>query len=392
MGIYKESPVELYKDSRFNIFSFLLITLISYLVMTVFPFAELRAILVYILLPIFFYMTFVKKVNIDVFSLHLLFTFFLMICYKLLQYLFIEDPIDLMVYEISFLVIFIMLTFYALSDLAVVKIRNTYAKSLAFFIIYLLFFVSYQDWSLTRISGIFSNPNITAHTAVMVFPFAMLFLKKKSMLLLYFILLALLLATASRSSLLAVLCMSIAFIACKTRPFNNSCLIMLAVLCSLTLFSWHAADLISESAELVSKALDSHSRVFYTDDNGRDNLKEIAWQRFNNSPYFGVGSQLSKIKIGDEDFSVHNGYIELLLRYGLLGIIFLVTLFLQLFTAIMKQSNFYKTVSFVSLTGLLSLGTSSSIFFVLNYYFIWSFILILYCYRTSKHEQNDIAA
>lgn len=53
-----------------------------------------------------------------------------MICYKLLQYLFIEDPIDLMVYEISFLVIFIMLTFYALSDLAVVKIRNTYAKSL----------------------------------------------------------------------------------------------------------------------------------------------------------------------------------------------------------------------------------------------------------------------
>ena len=81
MGIYKESPVELYKDSRFNIFSFLLITLISYLVMTVFPFAELRAILVYILLPIFFYITFVKKVNIDVFSLHLLFTFFLMICY-----------------------------------------------------------------------------------------------------------------------------------------------------------------------------------------------------------------------------------------------------------------------------------------------------------------------
>ena len=72
--------------------------------------------------------------------------------------------------------------------------------------------------------------------------------------------------------------------------------------------------------------------------------------------------------------------------------IFLVTLFLQLFTAIMKQSNFYKTISFVSLTGLLSLGTSSSIFFVLNYYFIWSFILILYCYRTSKHEQNDIAA
>lgn len=367
----------------FGVLPFLLITLVFYLIITIFSNPILRAFLVYSSVFIFFLAAVFSFKKLKLRVLGIFATLFFICIYKLIQFFYVDDDFHLIVNEMLMLFALFSVIFYASNIDSISYLKNYNIRFFLILIIVFSFFISYKDWSLTRISGIFSNPNLTAHTAVVLFPFVLLFLNKRHVFFIFLLLVLLLVLTASRSAILALMCMSIAyFILYRYRVLGFFKVFLLVI--ALTLFSWFAVDLLSSFMEDFSAYFVSESRVFYTGYNGREILKQIGWDRFLSNPYFGVGSSLSKVYVDGQVLGMHNSFLDLLLRYGVFGTLLLAFLFLQILSIACDQNNGYRVASIVSLVGILSLATNSSVFLVLNYYFFWSLVLVFYGYNSSS--------
>ncbi|MDC1324771.1 O-antigen ligase family protein [Flavobacteriaceae bacterium] len=248
-----------------------------------------------------------------------------------------------------------------------------------------LFFIS-PTISLVslRYSGVFFNPNFTAHTTLMVFPLILLGLNNRNKFLASFIVLALIIFLGSRSSLLAFLLgIIVLFISIKIKK-GLSFLASLILLSLVLYVSWNALDLTANFTEYLAFIFNEKSHLLYEGSNGRDEIFEVSVKKWRESPYFGVGFGDAKIDIGKGiEFSSHNSLYELLLKTGMFGAIFWFLLFVVIIYKISKSSNQWtKSLALMSAAIILSLGTSSSVFFVFNYF--WFYFLIIFIISQSK--------
>jgi len=235
-----------------------------------------------------------------------------------------------------------------------------------------------------RYSGVLYNPNITAHTALNIFPLILLGLNKRKMLLALFIVLSLVIFLGSRSSFMAFfLGIFVLFISMKFKNGLNFTF-SLILITIVVYVSWNAIDLAANVTEYLAFIFNEKSHLLYEGSNGRDKIFELSLKKWEESPYFGVGFGNAKIDTGKGiEFSSHNSLYELLLKTGIFGVILWFFLFLVIIYKISKSSNkWIKSIALMSVTIILSLSTSSSVFFVFNYY--WFYFLIIFVISQSK--------
>lgn len=257
--------------------------------------------------------------------------------------------------------------------------ENQYTNLSKFLLFLLPFFcVSFMSWTETRQAGLFMNPNITGHLAVMLLPFTLLGLKSKKFVILAIgIAFVVALITASRSTLMALLLSCGGYVFVNMYPKVKFPIVFILVSFT-TLLSLYAVDfavwLLTDVFHLVGKY---DSRFLYLGYNGRDILMEQALDRFSSQPILGLGFDGAKFEIDGHTLGTHNGLLDLLLRLGYAG----TTLFALFSILLVKIASGlkppFKAASIMALIAIFSLATNSSTFFVFNYLFLYVLILIL---------------
>ena len=244
------------------------------------------------------------------------------------------------------------------------------------FIGLLLLLINPVNWGGNeRLAGLLTNPNATAHTAMFFFPFALLGAhnsKRKIFLILF--LLVMMVLTGSRSGLLALLlsaCFVLFFFRKKLSLLSSILLLVVAYFISL-----YAVDILLWF--LDSFSFHSSSRIFYSGYNGRDILFEIAQLKISESPLIGHGSAASKVELAtDNVLGVHNGFYELAVRFGYIGLTIKLILLLAMLYNISNIRRYdYKNIFIVMMIIFVSLSTNSSIYMSFNFYFFY--IILLY--------------
>lgn len=257
--------------------------------------------------------------------------------------------------------------------------ENQYTNLSKFLLFLLPFFcVSFMSWTETRQAGLFMNPNITGHLAVMLLPFTLLGLKSKKFIILAIgIAFVVALITASRSTLMALLLSCGGYVFVNMYPKVKFPIVFILVSFT-TLLSLYAVDfavwLLTDVFHLVGKY---DSRFLYLGYNGRDILMEQALERFSSQPILGLGFGGAKFEIDGHTLGTHNGLLDLLLRLGYAG----TTLFALFSILLVKIASGlkppFKAASIMALIAIFSLATNSSTFLVFNYLFLYVLILIL---------------
>lgn len=373
-----------------SINAFVLSSILVIFIVSFSEFAFLRAPLIVVQFLLFYMLVLYKHKKV-VINNSLIFVF-LLIAYVLIQGL---------IFQSSFITLFqsgAMVAFlFFISQIALIEGKNFYYqqqyKTLAKTLLILLpfFLISFNQWSPFRQPGLFRNPNITSHLAVMILPFVLLGLsQRKYKYLAIVIVLAVLLVTASRSATLAFALSLLAY-AVITRLPKTGFPGLFLLLGSILLASIYSVDIATwvsgRFTELVSS---SDSRLLDTGYNARDVLLEISVNRFKEQPVLGVGFDGTKIILDGHELGTHNGLVETLLKLGLIGTSIFTAFFLYLVWMTSKHNSIFKPVTAMSFAAILSLSTNSSTFLVLNYLFIYSVLLAYLGY--SVRNANGLKA
>lgn len=252
------------------------------------------------------------------------------------------------------------------------------------------FLISIDIWSESRMSGLFMNPNITAHMAVMLMPFILLGIEsKKAKIFAILVAYVVILVTASRSGLMALTFGLAGFFFVSIFKKSNFFVIFSLVLGSM-LVSLFAVDIFVYLLSILPQVHESDSHLLYTGYNGRDILMELALERYRSQPWFGLGFDGAKFDIhGDgSELGTHNGLLDLLLRVGIIGsaLFFIYSVHLTYLTS--KNNNIVKPAATMALISIFSLSTNSSTFFVFNYLFLYTIILVYSGYEIEKKHKN----
>ncbi|WP_446089707.1 O-antigen ligase family protein [Acinetobacter sp. 1124_18A] len=227
------------------------------------------------------------------------------------------------------------------------------------------------------------NPNITAHMAVMLLPFIMLGIRTfKFRLLAVLIALAISIVTASRSATMA-LALSVGVFALFSFFPRLRFVSVLIVVLAATLISAYGVDIVS--AVIAKYSITGDSRLLYTGYNSRDILMQIAVERFKGQPWFGLGFDGAKFELDGHELGTHNGLLDLLLRFGIIGTSIFAIFMLYLGFMVSRQKKPFKPVSAMALVAIMSLSTNSSTFFVFNYLFLYVVVLIYVGYFNRKN-------
>ncbi|MDB9955031.1 O-antigen ligase family protein [Flavobacteriaceae bacterium] len=267
------------------------------------------------------------------------------------------------------------------------KNLKTISKSL--FLLILFFFISPSVSLISgRYSGVFSNPNVTAHTALNIFPIILLGFNKTNKIFVSFVVLGLIIFLGSRSSLVAFLLgfivLFISMMFKKGLNFFYSLIVMSLVLYS----SWNVIEITANSTDYLSLIFNEKNHLLYQGSNGRDELFDLSLKKWEESPVLGSGFYNSKIEYKNKEFSSHNSVYELLIKTGILGTILWLTLFLVIMYKICRSSNKWeKSLGLMSMAIILSLCSNSSIFFVFNYY--WYYFSIIFIISQSRIKNKE---
>lgn len=306
-----------------------------------------------------------------------------LIAYIFIQNIFIQDSI----FTIFQAVVMTGFLFLA-SQIALLEaddfVKKERYKILSKILLVLLpfFFISFGDWSDFRKPGIFMNPNITSHLSLMLLPFILLGLDKKIYKILAItIVLALTIITASRSALLALVLSLLAYFLVIKFPKINFLTLTLTMLLAIVISIYAVETAIWIFSNISYLLGGSSSRLLYTGYNGRDVLLEYAINRFETQPILGLGFDATKFNLDGHILGTHNGLIEILLKFGIIGTVIFIIFCLNLIWMASKNNNKFKPVAIMSLCAIFSLSTNSSTFFVLNYLFIYVIILVFVGYR-----------
>lgn len=359
--------------NRFNSFiisSILVIFIVS------FPSLDLLRVPLIILHITFFYFLMLYE-NKKIYFNTSVFIIFILIFYILSQSLILQNDSLSIVQAVAVTSFLFFTSQISLSEKSLNIDKDLKRLSKILLLLLPFFLLSFSTWSDYRKPGLFMNPNITSHLAVTLLPFIMLGSKKLSWKIIAFlIVLVISIVTASRSSLMALILSSITYIVIIKLPKAGFFTLFFS-LCSSILISLNAVNIaIWIFNSLTNFFSSSNSRLFYTGYNSRDILLDHAIERFESQPYLGLGFDGTKFEIDGHLLSTHNGLIDILLKFGIVGTLIFTVFFINLIWMTSKQSLRFKASTMMSLTVILSLSTNSSTFFVLNYLFIYSILLV----------------
>lgn len=130
---------------------------------------------------------------------------------------------------------------------------------------------------------------------------------------------------------------------------------------------------------------------------GRDELYELAIQYFNNADVWeqlfgrGITETRDYFTISTTHGSVHNAYLQVLLYYGVIGLIFMLCFILCRFFAaikLIKKDKFLGVLNLgLTLTGVLLMTTNTSIIFnsPIDSFFLTSFFMVI-----PKYTENAV--
>lgn len=369
--------------------SFVLTSILVIFIVSFSALAPLRAPLIVIHFALFYFlvmykhrMVIINKSLIAIFSL----VFFVVI-----QSIIFQGSMLTIVQSIA-LVLFLFFT----SQIALAEGKSFYHKeqykTLSKILLILLpfFLVSFTRWSDFRQPGLFMNPNITSHLAVMLSPFILLGLDRKKYKFLAVILVAIItVVTASRSATLAFILSLLSYIFVTKFPRSNffTLFLLLATVLGISIYSVEIADW--ASGMFTGLASSSDSRLLDTGYNGRDILMQLALERFQSQPVLGLGFDGVKFEFGSRELGTHNGLIETLIKFGIIGAFIFALFCLSLIWMTSKHNARFKAATIMALAAIFSLSTNSSTFFVLNYLFIYPVLLVYLGYRVQGYRVKD---
>lgn len=371
--------------SLISINSFVLSSILVIFIVSFSNFASLRAPLVVVHFTLFYFLVMYKH-KIVIMNKSLIFVFSLII-FVVIQSVIFQGSILTIVQSIA-LVLFLFFT----SQIALAEGNSFYYneqyKTLSKILLVLLpfFLISFTRWNDLRQPGLFMNPNITSHLSVMLLPLTLLGLDKRKYKFIAVTIVALVtLITASRSATLAFSFSLLTYFFVTAFPKSNffTLFILLASVLGLSIYSVEIADWVSGSFSFIANSSDS--RLLDTGYNGRDVLMQLALERFESQPIIGLGFDGVKFdRGGGRELGTHNGLIETLLKFGIIGAFIFMTFCLSLIWMTSKHNARFKAATIMSLATIFSLSTNSSTFFVLNYLFIYSVLLVYLGYRVQN--------
>lgn len=376
--------------SLFDIKSFVYSSLLIILLISYLDFLDIRVLLVTSQIVFFSIALIVIKkklyMNFGVLILIILFI------YIIIQNIVLQTESLYVFQSILMILILIMITqFSALNSNSFLGTEQYIKLSKRLLLFYPLLAISFRTWSETSSPGLYNNPNITGHISIMIIPLILIgiFDKKKLVMTLWFFSLVIVIVTESRSTLMAwALCLATYLVVKKIPKINTFGIIILVIL--TTIFSAYAIDiavwLLFNSLNLSGQY---DTRFLYLEYNSRDIIWEYASNRFYNQPFFGLGFGGSKFDLDGEILDTHNGYLEILIRLGLIGTFIFLIFILNLCYMISKSKSYFKPALIVSLVAIMSLATNSSTFFVSNYLFLYVNIIIFSAYVYSQNLNED---
>lgn len=369
----------------FGINSFIITSILVVFLVSIPFFSILRAPLIIFHIFCFYGVVFFKDQQMVIDKSHLIIaTLFL---YSIIQNLILgSDWIVLFQSIVVILLLFFSIQIACINSTYFYDFKRYTSLSKVLLCLLPFFCISFVGWSETRRAGLFMNPNITAHLALMLLPIVLLGLKRVKIIFLSFIVvLFIAILTASRSALMALL-LSFSVFIFTSYFYKIKFLLASSILLAVTLISMYGVDLaIWLFTDVIPLFGHSDSRLLYMGYNGRDVLEAAALERFYTQPFLGLGFGGAKFEIDGEVLGTHNGLLELLLRFGLVGSFIFLLLFLRLIWMTSKQNRIFKPVTMMSLAAILSLSTNSSTFFVFNYLFIYVIFLVYLGYRVRNN-------
>ncbi|MGM8909328.1 O-antigen ligase family protein [Psychrobacter sp. 1U1] len=372
--------------------SFVLTSILVIFVISFSNFANLRAPLIVVHFTLFYFLVMYKH-QIVIMNKSLIAIFFLVL-FVVIQSIIFQDSLLIIVQSIA-LVLFLFFS----SQIALAEGRSFYYKeqyktlSKTLLILLPFFLISFNSWSDLRQPGLFRNPNITSHLSVMILPFIFLGLDQKKYKALAVIIVIFITAiTASRSAVLAFSLGLLTYVFVSIFPKSNffTLLVLLLSVLGISIYSVEIAEWASGSFSGLASSSDS--RLLDTGYNGRDVLMQLALERFKSQPMLGLGFDGVKFDFDGHELSAHNGLVEILMKFGIIGT-FIFTLFcLSLTWMTSKHNARFKAATIMSLATIFSLSTNSSTFFVLNYLAIYPILLVYLGYRVQGESykiQNE---
>lgn len=319
------------------------------------------------------------------------FIYFFLVLYVIVQGVLLQKEIDILVFIQALISVLLYYLFSSYNCNVIESGLKVDFHKIAEYITYSLpfFYISFQDWSLTRSAGLLGNPNITAHVFIMLTPFCLFVSHKiRYYILLIGIVFVGLVMFASRSALLAFLFglvtyfVTISFKRTRFRfPFY---LILLGLVIYL---SFNAVDIAAQTmANYGYFFSDVDSRLTYLSYNGRDMLHDLALERLKGNELIGLGFDGAKFETDSGHIlSTHNGFLEIFLRLGYIGSAIYLGLLIYMIYNISKASNkYFRGAALMGFAIFLSLSTNSSTFFVFNYLFYYIIFMYSFCVHYDK--------
>ncbi len=372
--------------------SFLLSSILIIFIVSFSSMASLRAPLIVLHFALFYFLVMYKhKILIMNKSLIIIFS---LIIFVVLQSIVFQGSLLTIVQSIA-LVLFLFFT----SQIALAEGNSFYYnkqyKILSKILLVLLpfFLISFTRWSDFRQPGLFMNPNITSHLSVMILPFILLGLdQKKYKLFAVIIVILVTIITASRSATLAFSLGLLTYIFVTIFHKSNffTLFILLALVLGISIYSVEIADWFAGNFSSIASSSDS--RLLDTGYNGRDILMQLSLERFKSQPVLGLGFDGVKFNFEGHELGTHNGLIETLIKFGLVGSFIFIIFCLSLIWMTSKHNPKFKAVTIMSLASIFSLSTNSSTFFVLNYLFIYAVLLVYLGYRVKADNRSELSS
>ncbi len=310
----------------------------------------------------------------------------LLIFYFILQYFVVKVQLLYAVQAIIMTVMYLLFYWYSRSSAVLSFTEDIEKLALIAFLFTLPLFVSFQSWGAGRSAGLFENPNLTPHTGLNFLP--LILLSRNKTLRNFGIVFAILLVlrSGSRSGLLAI-AMGMSFYLLYFNVFKTKLSFAgtFALILGITLVSWFVLDIAIYFVKIIALFASEDSHLLYMGASGRDIIWGMTLDKWATSPWFGVGFGEAKFELNNDghELGVHNSYLDLLLRTGIIGEA-LIGLMIILIIYKISKSNYKraKAAAALHLIILLSLATSSSTVYVFNYYFFY--FLITFSISQSK--------
>jgi len=266
---------------------------------------------------------------------------------------------------------------YFLFIMLISSFRSVSLTVLNKFIVFLLFLtpffiISFDTGGHGRLYGLFRNANLTSYTSVLLLPIILLHPKNTIKFLGWFIILVILFFMQSRGPALAIVLGFLVYLFVKKKIARLSFLHYLIILSIVILVSSNIVYLFDTYTPTTFADYENDYHLLNGGYNGRDILWDIFLNRWKRSPFFGVGFENDKVFLYGKDYGVHNSYIDILMKTGIIGSTIVLLFFMKILKNIVNTKNKIFLPSIIcSLAIVLSLSTNTSLIFVFNYFFFY---------------------